>query len=158
MNRTSVSRSRVLRRVACALVLVACATRVSAQEADKAAIDQLVKLENEWADAAVHRDVAMMDRLTAPRWIYSDESGVMNRSAGIKAFTTGPDTVQSATNREMHVFVYGNSAVVIGILQMSGRGAKGAFTHRYRFTDTWVLLDGRWQCVASQDYLMPAKR
>ena len=40
---------------------------------------------------------------------------------------------------------------------MKGRGATrgGPFTHRYRYTDTWMKLDGRWQCIASQDYLMP---
>ena len=58
----------------------------------------------------------------------------------------------------MRALVYDRSAVVIGELVMKGRGPKGAFTNRYRYTDTFVKLDGRWQCIASQDYLMPAPK
>jgi ketosteroid isomerase-like protein len=57
----------------------------------------------------------------------------------------------------MHAIVYGNTAVVTGILWMRGRGPAGPFEHRYRYTDTWMKLGGRWQCIASQDYLLPAK-
>ena len=57
----------------------------------------------------------------------------------------------------MHAIVYGNTAIVTGILWMRGRGTAGAFEHRYRYTDTWMKLGGRWQCIASQDYLLPAK-
>ena len=115
----------------------------------------LFRLENEWAQGAVKRDAATIRRLTAPRWIYSDESGTMNREQGVAAFTSGADTVTDAGNEEMHAAVYGNTAVVTGILRMRGHSAQGAFDHRYRYTDTWMKLGGRWQCIASQDYLMP---
>jgi ketosteroid isomerase-like protein len=119
---------------------------------------ELERLENDWAQAVIRRDAAAMRRLVAPGWVYSDESGIMTREAGIKAFTAGTDTVTSAGNEEMRVHAYGNTAVVTGILWMRGRGPKGAFLHRYRYTDTWTKLDGRWQCIASQDYLLPEAR
>ena len=119
---------------------------------------ELFRLENEWAQAVVKRDAAILHRMTAPRWVYSDETGVMEREAGIKAFTTGTDTVRDASNERMRALVYDNSAVVLGVLVMKGSGASGPFTNRYRYTDSWVKLDGRWQCVASQDYLMPASK
>ena len=115
----------------------------------------LLRLENDWARAVIHRDAAVLQRLVAPRWVYSDESGVMERDAGIRAFTTGTDTVRAASNSNMRVLLYPGAAVVIGVLQMRGDGPAGAFVHRYRYTDTWAWLDGRWQCVASQDYLLP---
>jgi ketosteroid isomerase-like protein len=115
----------------------------------------LFALENQWAQGVVKRDAATIRRMTAPRWIYSDESGTMNREQGVAAFTAGADTVTSAGNDEMHAAVYGNTAVVTGILWMRGHNAQGAFDHRYRYTDTWMKLGGRWQCIASQDYLMP---
>ena len=114
----------------------------------------LTRLENDWAQAVVRRDSAAIARLVAPRWVYSDESGVMDRAAGIKAFTSGADTVTDAGNDRMRIIAYGNTAVVIGELWMRGRGPTGAFEHRYRYTDTWMKLGGRWQCIASQDYLM----
>ena len=119
---------------------------------------ELFRLEDRFAQAVVKRDAAALRRMVAPRWVYSDESGVMEREAGVKAFTSGSDTVTSAGNDRMRALVYGNTAVVIGELWMRGRGAHGAFSHRYRYTDTWMKLDGRWQCIASQDYLLPERR
>ena len=119
---------------------------------------ELFRLENEWAHAVVKRDAAILHRMTALRWVYSDETGVMEREAGIKAFTTGTDTVRDASNERMRALLYDNSAVVIGVLVMKGSGASGPFTNRYRYTDSWVKLDGRWQCVASQDYLIPQRK
>ncbi len=118
----------------------------------------LFKLEDDFTAAVVKRDSRALGELVAPKWIYSDESGVMQRDEGIKAFTSGSDTVTSASNADMHALLYPGTAVVIGILQMKGRGPSGPFTRRYRYTDTWVMLDGRWQCVASQDYLMPDRK
>jgi ketosteroid isomerase-like protein len=128
------------------------------QNADKTTEQTLFKLENDFAQAVVKRDVAMMHRITAPRWVYSDESGVMDREAGIKAFTTGTDTVREASNEKMRAFIYDNTAVVTGVLVMKGSGPKGPFANRYRYTDTWMKLDGRWQCIGSQDYLMPSAK
>jgi ketosteroid isomerase-like protein len=139
--------------VALALTLVA-----HQPPADSAAARELYRIEDQFAQAVVRRDAAALRRIVAPRWVYSDESGVMEREAGVKAFTSGTDTVTSAGNDRMRALVYGTTAVVIGELWMKGRGPKGAFTHRYRYTDTWAKLDGRWQCVASQDYLMPEAR
>ena len=133
------------------LLLAPTAVKAQAPDVEKT----LFKLENDWARAVIHRDAAQLRRLTAARWVYSDESGVMQRDAGIKAFTTGTDTVREASNADMRALIYDKTAVVIGILRMKGGGAHGPFDHRYRYTDTWMLIDGRWQCIASQDYLMP---
>jgi ketosteroid isomerase-like protein len=139
-------------------LLVATASSAAAQQGNKADEQALFKLENDWTQAVVKRDAAIMHHLTAPKWVYSDESGVMEREAGIKAFTTGTDTVREASNERMRALIYDKSAVVIGVLVMKGRGPKGAFTNRYRYTDTWAKLEGRWQCIASQDYLMPTAK
>ena len=127
----------------------------SANTARTATERVLFRLENEWAQGVVKRDAATIRRMTSPRWTYSDESGRMTREQGVAAFTSGPDTVTSAGNEEMQAAVYGNTAVVTGILWMRGHNGAGGFEHRYRYTDSWMKLNGRWQCIASQDYLMP---
>ena len=154
------SGSSAARRLCVALLgLGLLAASVTAQTSAKAKtgnVEQtLFKLEDDFARAVVRRDAGALGRLVAPRWVYSDESGVMDRAAGIKAFTSGTDTVKDASNANMRAMIYSNSAIVIGILRLKGRGPEGPFDRRYRYTDGWVLLDGRWQCVASQDYLMP---
>ncbi|MFL5607339.1 MAG: nuclear transport factor 2 family protein [Gemmatimonadaceae bacterium] len=123
-----------------------------------AAERELYRVEDAWARAVVRRDANALGRLIAPRWVYSDESGLMDRKAGIAAFVSGTDTVTEASNADMRANVYGNAAVVTGILRMKGRGPGGPFDRRYRYTDTWVRMNGRWQAVASQDYLMPEKK
>ena len=115
----------------------------------------LFALEDDWTRALVRRDAALFRRIVHPRWVYSDEHGVSGRDAAIAEFTTGTDTVTSASNEEMRAHVYGGVAVVTGILVTRGRGATGPFAHRYRYTDTWLLRNGRWQAIASQDYDMP---
>ena len=129
----------------------------STRSAPTAAQRMLYHLEEQWAQGVVKRDAPTVRRLVAPKWIYSDESGTMNREQGIASFTSGPDTVTAAGNDNMKAVVYGNTAIVTGILWMRGHNAQGAFTHRYRYTDSWLKLGGRWQCIASQDYLLPAE-
>ena len=115
----------------------------------------LFRLEAEWSRAVIARNAAGIRRIVAPQWVYSDESGTLSREEGIKAFTAGADTVRESGNESMRAIVYGNTAVVTGVLWMRGRGAQGTFMNRYRYTDTFLRMNGRWRCIASQDYLMP---
>lgn len=118
------------------------------------AATQLNTLENDWARALVRRDTAMFRRHLAPKFVYTENADVTDKEGVIKSVVSS-DTVTWAGNQGMHVYLYGNTGVVTGILAMKGRGAKGPFNKRYRFTDTWMLLGGIWQIIAAQDYLMP---
>lgn len=161
MSRSSVSRTMQANGRHLLVVLACftlCSAPLEAQSSNKATEQTLFKLEDAFANAVVKRDPMALGRIVAPKWVYSDESGVMEREAAIKVFTSGTDTVHAATNERMRALVYDNSAVVIGILVMKGRGPKGPFTNRYRYTDTWAKIDGQWRCIASQDYLMPAAK
>lgn len=156
MSRSSVS--SVMTPLVLVTLLLSFAGPASAQGNQKATEQALFTLEDAFANAVVKRDPVALGRIVAPRWVYSDESGVLEREAAITVFTSGTDTVHAASNERMRALVYDNSAVVIGILVMKGRGPKGPFTNRYRYTDTWAKIDGQWRCIASQDYLMPARR
>ena len=47
--------------------------------------------------------------------------------------------------------VAANTVIASGLDDITTKGSNGAPTHRYeRFIDTWILRDGRWQCVAEQ--------
>lgn len=44
-----------------------------------------------------------------------------------------------------------DAVVAIGLDDITLKAKDGRISHRYeRFTDTWILRDGRWQCVAEQ--------
>lgn len=55
--------------------------------------------------------------------------------------------------------VAANAVIASGLDDIATKGSNGA-VHRYeRFIDTWILRDGRWQCVAEQITLAkPEKR
>jgi hypothetical protein len=118
----------------------------------------LLTLENQWAGALVRRDASFFRRTLDPNYVYTDERGVFTKDQVIAEQTGGTDTVTFATNDEMRVHRFGDAtAVVTGMLIVRGRGANGAFEHRYRYTDTWAKRGTRWLMVASQDYDTPAR-
>ena len=118
----------------------------------------LLTLENQWAAALVRRDASFFRRTLDPKYVYTDERGVFSKEQVIAEQTGSTDTVTFATNEEMRVHRFGDAtAVVTGMLIVRGRGASGAFEHRYRYTDTWAKRGSQWLMVASQDYDTPAR-
>lgn len=115
----------------------------------------LLRLEDDWAKALVRRDAAAFRRLLTPRFVYTEDASVMNKEELVRAMTSGSDTVERAKNEGLKVYDYGTTAIVTGILAVQGKGKDGPFNRRYRFTDTWLYRNGRWQVIAAQDYLIP---
>lgn len=139
----------------CATVALAfSAAPAYSQASSKTAERRLLQLEDGWARGLVRRDTAMFSRHLARDFVYTENADVMDKR-DVLAGVVGSDTVTWAGNEGMKVHLYGTTAVVTGILAMKGRGKDGAFDKRYRFTDTWKYLDGRWQIIAAQDYLIP---
>jgi hypothetical protein len=117
---------------------------------------EIVRLENQWTAGLVERDRAIFEKLLAPKFVYTENDKLMSRADVIREVAEGSDRVTAARNEGMVVHEYGpTTAVVTGWLVVEGRGTGGAFTHRYRFTDTWVKGPSAWQIVAAQDYLAP---
>jgi hypothetical protein len=112
-------------------------------------------LEEEWTRALVRRDTMAFKRLTVPGFVYTEDNVVMSQKELIHAVVTG-DKVDWAGNEEMKLHDYTPAAVVTGVLVVKGHGKDNkAYTNRYRFTDTWLYRNGRWQAIAAQDYLIP---
>jgi hypothetical protein len=117
---------------------------------------ELIRLENQWTTGLVKRDRALFEKLLAPKFVYTENDQLMSRADVLHEVAEGSDRVTAAHNEGMVVHEYApNAAVVTGWLIVSGKGKSGTFTHRYRFTDTWVKGDQGWQIVAAQDYLAP---
>jgi len=116
----------------------------------------LLRLEDDWALALIRRDAAVFRRLLADGFIYTEDDRTVSRDDVLHDVVAGPDTVTAAHNEAMRVHRFGATAVVTGWLVVGGHGPSGSFDRRYRFTDTWVSRDARWQIVAAHDYLVPA--
>ena len=149
--------ARVIGLVA-ALTIAALPSKGLSQNAgaasSKSAVRDLLRIEDGWAAGLVKRDTAMFRRRLARDFVYTENADVMGKEDVLKG-VVGSDTVTWADNEGMKVHSYGTTAVVTGILVMKGRGKDGPFNKRYRFTDTWKFIDGRWQIIAAQDYLIP---
>jgi len=116
------------------------------------------EMEDKWeASVAIH------DFSTVQGFVASDFVGVSskgkftNRSQMLSEFKGDKDTYKSAKNEKLNVTNFGpNVTVVTGRAREKGTGKDGkAFDRTFLFTDTWMLRNGQWQCVASQ--VMKAK-
>lgn len=149
-------------RVGSVIVLLAAlgAAGTAAQARPAPAADStartLLRLEDSWPTALVRRDARVFERLLAQGFIYSEDDRTVGRSAAMRDLVQGTDTVTAAHNEGMEVHPFGATAIVTGWLVMQGHGGGARFDRRYRFTDVWMLRQGRWQLVAAHDYLVPS--
>jgi ketosteroid isomerase-like protein len=142
-------------RIGLTVLVLACTAPLLAAQSRSSVEQMLLRLEDEWTRALVRRDSAAFDRLLAPRFVYTENDQVMTKPQLIGAVVRGADTVEAASNEGMKAYVYDNVAVVTGWLVMKGRGKDGAFSRRYRYTDTWMYDGVRWRVIAAHDYLAP---
>src|SRR5882724_9702456 len=97
----------------------------------------LLRLEDDWAQALIHRDAAVFRRLLADGFIYTEDDRTVSRDDVLHDVVAGLDTVTTAHNEAMRVHRFGATAIVTGWLVVGGHGPSGAFDRRYRFTTTW---------------------
>src|SRR3989454_5402979 len=139
------------------LLLVALLFATQAPGARDTVAQVLLRLEDDWTVGLTHRDAAVFRRLLADGFIYTEDDRTVGRDDVLRDVVAGPDTVETAPNEDMKVHRFGTTAIVTGWLVVAGHGPKGAFSRRYRFTDTWVRRGGAWGVDAGHDYLVPAR-
>ena len=119
---------------------------------------ELLQLEEDFASALARGDRERVEDLLAEGFVYSEDTQSMTAAALLQALFSGPDRIRQARNEDMEVRLFGRTAVVTGWLVVSGDGAAGPFSRRYRYTDTWVRRAGRWRIVAAHDVLAAEPR
>lgn len=112
--------------------------------------EQIKKLEIQWADAGVRKDVAAIERLFADDFSGTATTGaVWTKANEIADLKSGKDVLSSYTYSDMKVRTYGDAAVVTYVAMLKetfdGRDVSGTS----RWTDTWVKRGGSWQIVSS---------
>jgi len=131
------------------LVVLVFEIAMLAQTQTESVEQELIKLENEWADAVVKKDVAFLDRILADDYLATDPEGNgYTKAQEIASMKSEVYLVTSCVHHEMKVRVYGNAAVVTGRSTLNETYKGKDYSIQSRWTDTWVKLNGRWQCVA----------
>ena len=138
--------------VALSLILITLPTaRASALQRVESDQDILIKLERGWNEAFYRKDVAFIEKLLAEEFTATYDDGRLGDKATELALVTAFDQqVESATPDEFAVRVYRDTAVVWFTLRLVGIRGGQRSEMRLRYTDVWIVRDGRWQCVSSQ--------
>lgn len=111
---------------------------------------KLLAMENAWNVAQKNHDAGALEALVADRFINTDWDGTVSDKAQFLA--DAKDTAykfDSVGNTNVSVIIYGTTAVVAGTYHTTGTHKGKPFDSHGRFTDTWVLTNGKWQCIAS---------
>lgn len=89
----------------------------------------------------------------------SSSGKVGNKATMVSQARQDKNVYTSAVSEDMIVHSFGpNVAVVTGVARETGKTPAGkAFSHAYRFTDTWMERNGVWQCVAAHAMAVPTK-
>jgi len=111
---------------------------------------KLVAMENAWNLAQKDHDARALDALVADNFVNTDYEGqVMTKAQFLADAKDTSYKFESVGNTDVSIFVYGTTAVVAGTYHTTGTHKGKPFDSHGRFTDTWVQINGRWQCVAS---------
>ncbi len=115
-------------------------------------------LETAWNHALEAKDTKALGMLLANTFLSVDIDGSIASKGEFLASIKAADYQPSqAVTEQSSVQVYGDAAVVVGVFRVKGTEKGKAYMHRERFVDTWIKLNGNWQCVATTSTLMTAK-
>lgn len=134
-----------------ALSSTSCSESDSTEPNDQAIARQIVRLDEQWAQAVIEGDTSFMSQLLADEYVNTAPSGdLKDKSQYLMDFTSGVRDVSSVTlSDDAQVQIYGDVAIM-----MHGGTAQGTYNGEavsgsYRWTHVFVQRDGRWQCTAN---------
>jgi ketosteroid isomerase-like protein len=142
----------------CGILIALVAVSGQARQPVKSDQEVLIDLERRWNGAVYENDVKFVASILAEEFTVTYEDGSRGDKAKelalIAAFN---QKVESAVQDEFTIKVFGNTAVVWFTLRLVGfkQGQRSELTLRY--TDVWIVRDGRWQCVSAHSTRVTAK-
>ena len=110
-------------------------------------------IEEKWEASIMRHDPSVAQAYLADDFRgISSRGKVMTKANLLSEIKKDTDTYTSAKNDKVDVRVFGGQfAVATGISTEVGKSKDGRdFKRSFRWTDAWVLRNGKWQCVASQ--------
>jgi ketosteroid isomerase-like protein len=117
---------------------------------------EVTRLEREVGEAISRRDVAALDRLIADDFQVTNPSGqVMSKHEAIAALASPDYELDSLSNDDIAVRVFGDVAVATAVGTARGRHRGQEASGRFRYLRAWVRRQGRWQAVAAQSTNLP---
>ena len=114
-------------------------------------------IEDKWQASIMRHDPSVAEAYLADDFRgISSRGKVMTKANLLSEIKKDTDTYTTAKNGKVDVRVFGGQfAVATGTSTEAGKAKDGKeFKRTFRWTDAWVLRNGKWQCVASQAMLV----
>lgn len=98
---------------------------------------------------------ALREGLTADFTLVDSRGAVTGLAQNLDEVARREPYYDEFRNHDQQVRLYGDAAIVVGITSIKGKAGGEAFAADFRYTDTWVLRDGRWLLAASHASRIP---
>jgi len=119
---------------------------------------RVLALENAWNRALEAKDVQALNTLLANTFLSVEIDGsVTSKTEFLASIKSADYQASQAVNEQSNVQIYGDAAVVVGVFRVKGTEKGKSYARRERFVDTWIKINGAWQCVATTSTLITAK-
>lgn len=143
--------TRILAGLCATLVLAAPCFAAPANETKADDAKALIDIENKLSDAYKNGDVEYIKKIVDETYtLTNSHAKVSVRADDIEEVTKGDPHYDVFSTHDMKPRVYGDAAVVLGIVSLKGTAGGQPFDADMRFTDTFVRRDGQWRMVAAQ--------
>jgi len=145
----AIKEKRLMRRIwLCILVLFLLPAAICSQSANDEF--KIIALENLWNQMQLHHDAGAMEKILDPDFVLTDYDGaVLSKTQFLAAIRDVSDQLTVEVSEDMKLHRHGDVVVVTGATHEKGTNKGKHYEHRGRFTDTWILKNGEWLCVAS---------
>jgi len=133
--------------IAIALTLISVSLAVAEDTPDQVFRD----LENRISHAVMTKDTAEMNRLFASDYTSVGVSGkIRSRAEVIEAYSSGKLAIATAQTGKITVRQYGDMAIVVGLITVSGKEGSTDISGQYAFTRVYKRDAGKWLAVSFQ--------
>jgi uncharacterized protein (TIGR02246 family) len=136
-----------------ALVMMVSGATAQAAAADSAE-QAVAAAEHQWLKSQQTNNVQLLAPLLDEKVVETTEEGKVYSGKEAVLAAAKSDSWTSAEYTDLKVTVFGHTAIATGTFTGKGTTAGKPVDSQVRFTDTWVMADGKWLCVATHDSLL----
>jgi ketosteroid isomerase-like protein len=105
--------------------------------------EELLKLEQEFAQAVANNDADAIDGFLADDWIIVEpDGGIIDKARFLEVIKSGALSHETMQSDDIGVRLYGNTAVVTGLTTSKGKFMGQDFTSHERATSIGLILTG----------------
>lgn len=136
--------------VAALIVLACCCPSWALPHREKSEIHKEIEaLEEQWRLATVTNNIGEMNRLLADDYVGITSNGtVENKQQAVAQRSAGTVRITRLEITDMHVRVFGDTAVVTSQAQLEGTNGTSDISGQYRYTRVYTRRLGQWKIVS----------